>query len=184
MKRCLALVLSALLGVASLPVLAADTVPHDPVALHQQLDTYLFDAARAGDTAILAEFIANGYDLDRQDAKGYTALILAAYNGHKAAVSQLLAAGANPCVEDKRGNTALLGAIFKGEVAIARLLMAADCATNHRNHAGQTPAMYAALFQRAEILEELRRRGADMDARDAAGNTLQGLARGQFAGQR
>ena len=181
MKRCLALVLSALLGLASLPVLAADTVPSDPVALRQQLDTYLFDAARAGDTAMLAEFIANGYDLNRQDAKGYTALILAAYNGRKAAVTQLLQAGADPCVEDKRGNTALLGAIFKGEIVISRQLMAAQCTTNHRNHAGQTPAMYAALFKRAEILEDLRKHGADMDARDAAGNTVETLAKGQFA---
>lgn len=63
---------------------------------------------------------------------------------------------------------------------ISRQLMQAPCATNHRNHAGQTPAMYAALFQRAEILEDLRQRGADMDARDAAGNTAQALAKGQF----
>ena len=62
--------------------------------------------------------------------------------------------------------------------------LAAGCAPNQRNHAGQTPAMYAALFQRAEILEDLRRRGADMDARDAAGNSVQSLARGEFAPQR
>lgn len=186
MKHRLSLLLAGLLGLAALPALAGQAASSatDPAGVRAQLDDYLFDAARRGDTAMLAEFIGSGYDLDRADAKGYTALILAAYNGRKAAVTQLIAAGADVCAEDKRGNTALLGAIFKGEVGIARQLMAADCAPNHRNNAGQTPAMYAALFQRAEILDDLRQRGADMGARDAAGNSVQTLARGEFAPQR
>ncbi|MGE8279858.1 MAG: ankyrin repeat domain-containing protein [Stenotrophomonas sp.] len=171
-----------LLGVLSLPGIAAPPIAQNAAQMRQQLDRYLFDAARAGDVEMLTTFIDSGYDLDRQDAKGYTALILAAYHGHKPAVRQLLAAGADPCREDSRGNTALLGAIFKGEVGIARQLMAAPCTVEHRNHAGQTPAMFAALFQRAEILQALQASGADMDARDAAGNSAQALGRGEFVG--
>ena len=182
MRPLFALCLAVMLGVSAAGVRATDAEPAAaPAQIRQQLDAYLFDAARRGDTRMLAEFIASGYDLDRADHKGYTALILAAYHGHGEAVTRLLDAGADPCAEDRRGNTALLGAIFKGEVAIARQLMRADCAPDHRNHAGQTPAMYAALFQRAEILQALRERGADLDAADAAGNTVQALARGQFA---
>ena len=187
MRILCALGLALLLGLSATPARAgagedAGDYAVAPADIKSQLDGYLFDAARRGDTAMLAEFIASGYDLDRADGKGYTALILAAYHGRKEAVTQLLAAGADPCAEDRRGNTALLGAIFKGEVAIARQLMRADCAPNHRNHAGQTPAMYAALFQRAEILQALRERGADLEATDAAGNTVEALARGRFAG--
>jgi len=83
--------------------------------------------------------------------------------------------------EDRRGNAALLGAIFKGEVGIARQLMAAACTTHQRNHAGQTPAMFAALFQRTGILQALKALGADMQAREAAGNTVQALGRGEFS---
>lgn len=185
MKTLFALSLGVLLGLSGTAAFAADAdYAVAPAEIKTQLDGYLFDAARRGDTAMLGEFISSGYDLNRTDGKGYTALILAAYNGRKDAVNQLLGAGADPCAEDKRGNTALLGAIFKGEVMIARQLMRAECAPNHRNHAGQTPAMYAALFQRAEILEDLRQRGADMQARDAAGNSVQSLARGEFAPQR
>lgn len=36
---------------------------------------------------MLEEFILAGYDLDTADAKGYTALILAAYHGHLASCS-------------------------------------------------------------------------------------------------
>ncbi len=54
-------------------------------------------------------------------------------------------------------------------------------ATHQRNHAGQTPAMFAALFQRTGILQALKARGADMQASDAAGNTVQALGRGEFS---
>ena len=145
-----------------------------------QLRGYLFDAARAGHLPMLREFIAAGYDLDTADAKGYTALILAAYHGHAEAVDALLAAGANACAEDARGNTALMGAIFKGEMTIARRLIATDCAPDQRNRAGQTPAMYAALFGRVELLDALGARGADLHATDSAGNSAAALARGEI----
>lgn len=152
----------------------------DPQALQQQLQEYLFDAARAGRVEVLQEFIRAGYDLNTRTEKGYTALILAAYHGHAPAVDLLLQGGADPCAEDVRGNTALMGAIFKGELAIARKLMQAECAPNHRNKAGQTPAMYAALFQRTELLQALRERGADLDAEDAAGNRVDALLQGDI----
>ncbi len=71
-------------------------------------------------------------------------------------MEQLLAAGADACAQDRRGNTALIRAIFKGELRIARRLLAADCNPDQRNAAGQTSAVYAALFQRRELLEALR----------------------------
>ena len=166
-------------------VLASATAaaPVQPAATQvaQQLKTYYFDAARIGNTAMLQEFSAAGYDLNTRDEKGYTALILAAYHGQAQAVALLLKAGADPCAQDNRGNTALMGAIFKGEVLIARRLLAAGCQPNQRNNAGQTAAMYAALFQRAEILQTLKARGADMQATDRAGNTPTALVRGEFA---
>lgn len=145
-----------------------------------QLQRYYFDAARRGDQAMLDEFIAADYDLESADGQGYTALILAAYHGHGALVERLLAAGADPCVQDHRGNTALMGAIFKGELRIARRLLAAECNPDQRNGAEQTAAMYAALFQRRELLEELRARGADLSAQDALGNSAATLDRGEI----
>lgn len=154
--------------------------PPPPTQERVQLQQYFFDAAREGRQEVLAEFIAARYDLNSRDEKGYTALILAAYHGHRATVEQLLAAGADPCAQDKRGNTALMGAIFKGELAIARRLMQADCTLDQRNNAGQTAAMYAALFRRKEVLDALMAKGADMQASDAQGNTVEQLQRGQF----
>ena len=146
-----------------------------------QLRSTYFNAARQGRGDMMQEFINVHWDLDLQDDKGYTALILAAYHGHQALVSQLLKAGANPCQADHRGNTALMGAIFKGELSIAGQLMNAPCAVDQRNQAGQTAAMYAALFRRKAILEALVAKGADLKARDARGNTAERLQQGEFA---
>lgn len=163
----------ALLLVSSLSLADEPDVP-------TQLQTYYFDAARQGDVEMLKTFIASHYPLDAQDDKGYTALILAAYNGQSKAVEQLLNAGANACVQDKRGNTALMGAIFKGELKIARRLMATECNPDQRNGAGQTAAMYAGLFKRVELLNDLARKGADLNAEDAVGNTAARLANGEI----
>jgi ankyrin repeat protein len=59
--------------------------------------------------------------------------------------------------------------------------MNADCAVDERNGSGQTAAMYAALFQRKDILDALAAKGADLDARDATGNDARSLQNGQFS---
>ncbi|MEA9561062.1 ankyrin repeat domain-containing protein [Xanthomonas campestris] len=164
------------------PVAAkAPTAAATPAQIKTQLQTYFFDAAREGRQDMLGEFIRSHYDLNTRDEKGYTALILAAYHGQGPAVEQLLQAGADPCAQDKRGNTALMGAIFKGELAIAKRLMQADCAPDQRNNAGQTAAMYAALFQRTDVLKDLAAKGADLSIKDAQGNEVAKLQRGEFA---
>ncbi len=165
-----------------LAALAAQAGEVHGVEVEARLRDYFFDAARRGDQAMLKEFVEAGFDLDVQDAKGYTALILAAYHGHGGAVEQLLEAGADPCVQDARGNTALMGAIFKGEVRIARRLIGAQCSPDQRNGVGQTAAMYAALFKREELLQALSARGADLGARDALGNSVESLRRGELNG--
>ncbi len=187
MRSTITLLLSLVLFASVPPVQAAPPAaapapaPVDAARLQAQLRDYLFDAAREGRQDMLGEFIKARYDLNTRDDKGYTALILAAYHGQRAAVEQLLQAGADPCAQDRRGNTALMGAIFKGELAIAKRLMQADCAPDQRNNAGQTAAMYAALFQRTELLQGLAAKGADLGAKDAQGNDVARLQRGEFA---
>lgn len=152
----------------------------DPDAVKAQLQDYYFDAARRGDMQVLDTFIESGYPLDTQDEKGYTALILATYHGHAGYVERLLAMGADACTQDRRGNTALMGAIFKGELKIARRLLDTDCNPDQRNGAGQTAAMYAGLFKRVQLLDELNAKGADLNAEDPLGNSASRLVRGEI----
>lgn len=124
--------------------------------------------------------IAAKYNLNEQNDKGYTPIILAAYHGHSAVVKSLVDAGADACLQDNRGNTALMGAIFKGELKIARYLMSIDCHLNTSNNAGQTAAMYASLFQQHELLMELESKGANMSMKDINGNSVSNLLKGEI----
>ena len=176
MRRMIAVVLLCIASTTAYANPPADATSDT----RQQLRELFFQAAREGREDMLNEFIDAKFDLNVQDEKGYTALILAAYHGHQPAVTQLLNAGADPCAKDLRGNTALMGAIFKGELSIAQQLVAADCAPDQRNNAGQTAAMYAALFHRKDVLDSLAAKGADLNATDAMGNQVQNLERGEF----
>ena len=143
------------------------------------LQKQFFNAARTGNVKILKFFAAADVDLNVQDRKGYSALILSAYHGHQGAVDFLLAEGASACVEDKRGNTALMGAIFKAELKIAHTLMQQDCDPNQANKACQTAAMFAALFGKQHLLTQLREQGASLTQRDQQGNSVKSLAQQQ-----
>lgn len=166
------------------PVLAAQAPNNaNEQQIKQQLNNYLWDAARTGENSVIKNFIAAKYNLNEQDEHGYTAVILAAYHGHLTTVETLLNAGADPCLRDNHGNSALMGAIFKGEIKIARRLITAKCSPDMRNNAGQTAAMYAALFQRHALLEQLKAKGADMHATDVNGNNVAALERGEINGK-
>lgn len=181
MRRTLyALLLCIAAGVAHAATSDSGTAADTAGDTQAQLRELFFQAARDGRQDMLNEFINAKFDLNVQDEKGYTALILAAYHGQQSTVTQLLNAGADPCAKDLRGNTALMGAIFKGELSIARQLVDANCAPDQRNNAGQTAAMYAALFHRKDVLEALAAKGADLNATDAMGNRVQNLERGEF----
>lgn len=170
MRILFALVLSLLAA----PVWAqASTTTLDAAKVQQ----YLFDAARAGQSDLVADLLKAGAAIDAANSAGHTALILAAYNGRLHTADALLKAGADPNLGDRRGNTALMGAIFKGEEALVqRLLADARTRVDTRNGAGQTAAMFAALFGKRSVIEQLAARGADFSLADAAGQTAQKLA--------
>ncbi|AIJ09760.1 MULTISPECIES: ankyrin repeat domain-containing protein [Edwardsiella] len=176
--RALFFLLSSLLALSSAPTFSQPTP--DSLSVKQQLNDYLWNAARDGNIAVINDFISTGYNMNVQDSHGYTAVILAAYHGHQEIVTRLIHAGADPCLRDNRGNTALMGAIFKGEISIARRLIAAKCSPDIQNKAGQTAAMYASLFQQHELLAKLEARGADMTITDTHGNSVATLSTGEI----
>lgn len=129
----------------------------------------LLDAARAGETELVTGLVKAGVPVETRDAKGYSALILAAYHGHLATVEALLALGADGCAGDARGSTALMGAAFKGYVPVIERLSKEPCAVDQANALGQTALMFATLFGRNDAARALEAKGADPTRRDAAG---------------
>lgn len=140
----------------------------------------IFEAARRGDTAAVAAYMAAGGALDVRNERGFTPFILASYHDRQEVAAQLLAAGADPCATDAQGSNAFMGVAFRGHDAMAGwLLQHTACDVNHRNHAGQTALMMAALFGREPMLRLLLDEGADPAMMDARGNTAASLAEGQ-----
>ena len=85
-------------------------------------------------------------------------------------VSALLAAGADPNQKNRFGNSALTLAIGTGSLEIVTALVDAGAdlkATGKKDH----PLHDAASADQVDIVKLLLARGADVDARDAAGRT-------------
>lgn len=118
------------------------------------------ELARQGKTAELSALLKQGLDANLRDAKGNTLLMIAAYQGRVETVAMLLKSGATVDLRNDKGQTPLGGVAFKGYAEIATLLLDAG-ADPLADQGGSTPADYATLFGRQEILVLLReRRGA------------------------
>lgn len=165
-----------LMLVLLVPSMAISAEPNRDLS-PQALAPYWFEAMRAGDTALVEELLRRGIDIEATNERGFTALILATYNEQPELVRRLLAHGADPNRGDRAGNTALMGALFRGNEASAHLLLADPrIEIDRRNSAGQTAAMFAALFGRTALLLTLADRGADLDAVDTSGASVRSLA--------
>jgi len=118
------------------------------------------ELARQGKTEELSTLLKQGLDVNLRDTKGNTHLMIAAYQGRAEAVAMLLKAGASVDLRNAKGQTPLGGVAFKGYAEIATLLLDAG-ADPLADQGGSTPADYATMFGRQEILTLLReRRGA------------------------
>jgi ankyrin repeat protein len=142
----------------------------------ENLDNVTLHAARLGNKEVLKELIDKKVDINIQDDRGYTPLILACYNNHYEAADLLLQAGADVNGYDFGGNTALMGVSFKGYADIAELLInnGADLDLQHGN--GGTALMFAAMFGRNELVKLLLSHGADKTILDTRGLSVTDLA--------
>lgn len=109
----------------------------------------LFDAARQGDSGLLADYLAAGAPATLTNEAGDTLLMLAAYHGHADTVRLILQHGGDANRANDRGQTPLAGAVFKGYTEVARALLEAGADPD----AGTPSARAAAqMFERKDIL--------------------------------
>ncbi|MGO4193250.1 ankyrin repeat domain-containing protein [Arthrobacter sp. YAF17] len=109
----------------------------------------LFDAAREGNTALLAGYLSAGAPAAMTNAAGDSLLMLAAYHGHVDAVRLILAHGGDANTANDRGQTPLAGAVFKGYPDVVQVLVDAGADPD----AGTPSARAAAqMFERQDIL--------------------------------
>lgn len=120
-----------------------------------------FRYAREGALADLQAIDWTRSDIDAKNAKGHSALMLAAYHGHTPVVRYLLGCGAHPDSADRGGGTVLMGAAFKGDIEVVRLLVQYGADVAARNAKGQTASDFAHLFGRAEVARFLTQNGRE-----------------------
>lgn len=117
-----------------------------------------------------------GTDLDRE---GRSSLHYAALAGDVSAAEVMLADGMDPNAADRQGFTPLHFAAQQGSVQIVLLLLELSAAVDPTNKFGNTP-LHTAVFNsrgRGDVIELLRRWGADPFKANDAGQTPTGLAR-------
>jgi uncharacterized protein len=163
--------------------------------------TALMMAAQAGDLEVLRMMADRGVEIDAQaeipfamprfgrepegfkklppEAKGVTALMLAAGAGSADCVRFLLERGADPRLKALGIITAMHPLAWRNEPEIARMLLAKGADVNAREMRGATPLIIAAASDDAgpEMIRVLLDAGADVHAKDAQGRTALDFAR-------
>lgn len=126
-------------------------------ALYEQNENEkLFQFAREGLLVEISKMNLDPEFVNQQDAKGYSALMLAAYNGHLDVCYYLLQFGADPNSIDYSGNSILMGASFKGHFDIVQLLINWGAHIQYANPKGQTALDFAQMFGRSEVVKFLK----------------------------
>ena len=124
-----------------------------PSCCAEQLPDGVRDAIDAGRVDLLRDWLtSNGSHIDACDAKGRTALMLAATQGHSVLVQELLAAGASLEAQQSQGTTALMFACFVGETRVVMQLLLASASTTRRDKRHLTAHNYAKLKQHELVI--------------------------------
>eukprot|EP01133_Synstelium_polycarpum_P006179 gene6179-7157_t len=107
--------------------------------------------------------------LEARNAKGQSPLFIACSMGNSPATTHLLEAGADPNTSDSFGTSALLEALSFNHNEVARLLLrcGADPATHMAVYPQSSALHLAAQSGDIDLIDELLRAGAPLDARDA-----------------
>ncbi|MFN2502202.1 MAG: ankyrin repeat domain-containing protein [Pyrinomonadaceae bacterium] len=108
--------------------------------------------------------IKSGFDVNKRDSLGRTALFDAA----AAAMKLLIAAGAYVNVRDEDGMTPLMAA---GKLEEAKILVAAGANVNEKDANGDTPLMFAADGGNIDVIKALIAAGAKLNAKNKKGQT-------------
>ena len=131
----------------------------------------LHRAVRMGNYHAVAEYLADGDDLNAFGIRDCSPLMIAAAEGHIAVVYLLLKAGADVSLKHTNQRTALHLAAFKGHLEVVKALVARNADVNALSRIGCTPALEAAQFNHREVVAFLQSQGSNASHCDGEGLT-------------
>ena len=153
----------------------------DPNTADDRGELPLYLAAREGSGKVLATLLADPRtQVDARNAKGETALMMAALRGRVDWLHALVARGAVPTAPAGAGRawTALHYAVSADvEFAAAQWLLARGASINARSPNGSTPLMMAARYGQDAVARQLVAQGADVGLANDLGMKASDFAR-------
>ncbi|MEI6079337.1 MAG: ankyrin repeat domain-containing protein [bacterium] len=135
-----------------------------------QVQNDIFSAAKAGDAAKVAAFIASGVDINGKDATGWTILMYAAKGNKLTVIEKIIELKTTLTTVDaknKSGTTALMmAAINDKTVVITKLLDDLDAKIDEIDNGGKTALIWAASLGKIKAVTTLVELGADRTIKD------------------
>ncbi len=133
----------------------------------------MIQACRDGKLAVVKKYVTSGGEIDRKNAKGNTALLIAVSWDQAAIVNYLISKGAN--VNERNGEhadeTALYHACARGvDVEIIKSLLDAGADLSIKDKDGFSPFYAAVDEENIEIVKYLLTRGADVHELNGVNN--------------
>ncbi|XP_029350144.1 ankyrin repeat domain-containing protein 6 [Echeneis naucrates] len=133
--------------------------------------TALHQAAKVGNSDVLAALIQGGCAVDLKDRDGNTALHEVSWHGFSLCVKLLVKAGADVHIRNKAGNTALHLACQNAHAQTARLLLLGGATPDTKNNAGDTCLHMAARYNNVALVKILLSSLCSVTERNQGGDT-------------
>ncbi|VDM36942.1 unnamed protein product [Toxocara canis] len=138
-------------------------------ALYSPYDIYT--AASIGDVEIVEAQLQSGFDPNRTNTCGWTALMYSSYLGHESVCATLLKYGAAVDVINPRSQTALMLAAACGNLSVVRLLLRKGAQVDKQDENGTTALGHACACSQTSVAEALLEAGANPNIPDSTGMT-------------
>lgn len=165
-----ALLLTAVLGATATPSLAATPSPAEKTNLAERAN-HLVEAARKGDSKMVATLLQQKADVNGRAGDGATALQWAVNRDDLEMADLLIRAGANPKLSNEFGVTPLFLAATNGNGAMIERLIRAGADPGEALTDGETPLMTASRTGKLDAVKALLDHGANINAQQAHGQT-------------
>ncbi|XP_071695515.1 uncharacterized protein [Rutidosis leptorrhynchoides] len=156
-----------------------------PISSNKTVFSLLMYVANSGDVIALKSLIAHDeIDLDEQDDKGFSAVMVTAMKGHIEAFRVLVYAGSDVKLTNKAGETAIsLSKVNENSDMFEKVMIEFTLEKGNQNARGFYPLHYAARHGDTNAVKLLVNRGYDVNIPDGDGYTPLMLAARENNGQ-